>query len=83
MENNYPPSGSLFTNEQKRNDNSPDYSGYLELTSEVIDDLIAQKQRGEQKPSMELVGWKKVSKGGKAFLRVIGNVKKEKKKSPF
>ena len=34
MENNYPPSGSLFTNEQKRNDNSPDYSGYLELTSE-------------------------------------------------
>ena len=31
---------------------------------------------------MDLVGWKKVAKSGKAFLRVIANVRKEKKK-PF
>ena len=82
-ENQYPPSGSLFTNEQKRNENSPDYSGYLEIDYEVLDDLIKQRQSGLTKPSMDMVGWKKIAKNGKAFLRLVGNVKKEKKDKPF
>ena len=49
-ENQYPPSGSLFTNEQKRNENSPDYSGYLEIDYEVLDDLIKQRQSGLTSP---------------------------------
>ena len=82
MENQYPPSGSLFTNETKKSENSPDYSGYLELDAEVMEDFIKQKQNNQSKVSMDLVGWKKVAKSGKAFLRVIANVRKEKKK-PF
>ena len=32
-EKDYKPSGSLFTNEQRRGENSPDYNGYLHITS--------------------------------------------------
>lgn len=32
---------------------------------------------------MDMVGWKKIAKNGKAFLRLVGNVKKEKKDKPF
>ena len=55
-EKKYPPSGSLFSNEQKRSENSPDYSGYLEIDDEVYDDLLNQKSKNSEKISMSLVG---------------------------
>ena len=81
MQKKFPPSGSLFSNEQKRSENSPDYSGYLEIENEVLEDLIKQKSNDAEKISMDLVGWKKVSQKGKAFLRLVANPRKEKK--PF
>ena len=77
----YPPSGSLFTNENKKSENSPDYSGYLEIENEGLDHLIKQKENNSEKISMSLVGWKKVSQKGKAFLRLVANPREEKK--PF
>ena len=103
-EKDYNPSGSLFTNEQRRGENSPDYNGYLHITSDVLDDLIAKRKKQvmeweQQNPNidwskvdkdkmfhldMDLSGWKKMSKSGKPWLRIIANVPKEKESNkPF
>ena len=47
----------------------------------MLEDLIKQKSNDAEKISMDLVGWKKVSQKGKAFLRLVANPRKEKK--PF
>ena len=57
-EKDYKPSGSLFTNEQRRGENSPDYNGYLHITSDVLDDLIAKRKKQvmeweQQKPDID------------------------------
>ena len=36
----YPPSGVLFANKKKTKQNSPDYTGNLELSDEVVNDLV-------------------------------------------
>jgi len=70
----YPPSGVLFTNNRKRSDKSPDYTGKLELSDEVLQDLMSQMERGVEKPVLSLIGWKKVSqKTGNTFLSLLGN----------
>ena len=70
----YPPSGVLFTNNRKRSDKSPDYTGKLELSDEVLQDLVAQMERGVEKPVLSLIGWKKMShKTGAVFLSLLGN----------
>lgn len=73
----YPPSGVLFTNERKQKETSPDYTGQLELSDEVVSDLVDQISRGETKPSLSLAGWKKTSrKTGKVFLSLVGSIKR-------
>ena len=75
MSNDYPPSGVLFVNDRKQKQTSPDYTGRLELSDEVINDLVSQMERGETKPSLSLAGWKKTSnKTGKTFLSLLGSV---------
>jgi hypothetical protein len=74
---NYDPSGALFVNSKKKSEKSPDYTGKLELSDEVVNDLVSQMERGVEKPQISLVGWKKVSKAGKQFLSIIGNVYEE------
>ena len=39
MSNQYPPSGVLFTNNNKKTPNQPDYTGDLELSDEVINEV--------------------------------------------
>lgn len=74
----YPPSGSLFEARNKKSEKSPDYTGYMELSHEVVDDLIKQKNEGISKPKFNLVGWKKMGlKSGKAFLSIRSNVFEE------
>lgn len=74
----YPPSGVLFTNDRKQKPNQPDYTGDLELSDEVINDLVAQMSRGIEKPKLRLAGWKKVSKKtGKAFVSLTGSMYQE------
>ena len=74
MSNQYPPSGVLFTNERKQKPNQPDYTGDLELSDEVVNDLVEQMSRGEAKPKLRLAGWKKTSqKTGKVFVSLTGS----------
>jgi hypothetical protein len=77
MENNYPATGSLFTQKDKRTERSPDYSGMLTIEMEVLDDLIKQKEEGILEPKMNLVGWKKISKAGNGYLRIIANIERD------
>ena len=70
----YPPSGVLFSNKKKTKETSPDYTGKLELSDEVINDLMDQQSRGVEKPILSLAGWKKVAnKTGETFLSLRGN----------
>jgi hypothetical protein len=78
MDNNqYPATGGLFAQREKRSDKSPDYSGMLSLEMEVVNDIIKQKEEGISQPKINLVGWKKMSKAGSPYLRIIGNVERE------
>ncbi len=70
----YPPSGVLFSNKKKTKETSPDYTGKLELSDEVISDLVSQMERGVEKPVLSLAGWKKTAnKTGETFLSLRGN----------
>ena len=78
MDNNqYPATGGLFAQKEKRSEKSPDYSGMISLEMEVIDDLIKQKEEGIPQPKINLVGWKKLSKAGSPYLRLIGNIERD------
>tara|TARA_E500000318_G_scaffold74336_1_gene68993 strand:+ start:1215 stop:1529 length:315 start_codon:yes stop_codon:yes gene_type:complete len=78
MSNQYPPSGVLFTNDRKQKPNQPDYTGDLELSDEVINDLVEQMSRGVTKPKLRLAGWKKTSqKTGKVFVSLTGSMYQE------
>lgn len=44
----YPPSGVLFDNStNKRNPKAPDWSGNLEITKELLKDLVDRANKGE------------------------------------
>ena len=80
MSNDYPPSGVLFTNNRKEKPSQPDYTGSLEISDEVLSDLVSQMERGISKPKLDLAGWKRVSKkNGSTFLSLVGNVQYVKK----
>ena len=49
----------------------------LNLEIEVVNDLIKQKEEGIDQPKINLVGWKKLSKAGNPYLRLIGNIERE------
>ena len=74
MSNSYPPSGVLFGNDRKQRDTHPDYTGNLEFSREVVEDLFAQLREGVEKPVIDLAGWRKTTKGGKPFLSLRGAV---------
>jgi len=77
--NDYPPSGVLFANKKKTKPTSPDYTGNLELSDEVVNDLVSQMERGVEKPKISLAGWKKqAKKTGDTFLSLRGSKHEEK-----
>jgi len=75
MSNEYPPSGVLFTNNRKEKSTQPDYTGHIELSDEVVNDLVSQMAEGNTKPKIDLAGWKRTSqKNGATFLSLVGSV---------
>ena len=74
----YPASGVLFANKKKTKPTSPDYTGNLELPSEVVSDLVSQMERGVDKPKLSLAVWKKqAKKTGDTFLSLRGSKHEE------
>jgi len=69
----YPPSGALFSNTRKQKPNQPDFTGELELSDEVVSDLVSQMERGNTKPKLRMAGWRRQSKKGTKFISVVGS----------
>jgi len=69
----YPPSGTLWVNNNKANDRQPDYRGEIEFPNDVVEDLYAQMKKGEV-PKASLVGWRRESKAGNKFLSLSAKV---------
>lgn len=80
MSDGYKPSGALFQNDRKQKNTHPDYNGSLELGHDVIQDLMDQMNSGIEKPKFDLAGWRKVSKNGKNFLSLVGDMNWKRKK---
>ena len=70
----FPASGALFNNARKTSATQPDYTGNLELEHDVIRDLMAQVEEGVEHPRVDIACWKKISKAGKAFMSLRGNI---------
>ena len=79
----YPPSGVLFSNNKKKTEKQPDFTGDLELSDEVVNDLVDQMSRGITKPKLSLAGWKKVSRKGLNFMSLVGSVQRERSQNSY
>lgn len=66
-ENRYPPGGVLFPNSRKTQQNHPDMTGSLEISGELLIDLVCAADSG-QPIKMDISAWTKTSKTGSKFL---------------
>ena len=66
-ENRYPPGGVLFQNRRKMQQNHPDMTGTLEISGELLSELVRSADSG-QPIKMDLSAWTKVDKNGNKFL---------------
>lgn len=75
----YPASGAFFTNDRKQSPTQPDYTGNLSVEHDVVHDLMRQIEEGVEHPKIDLAGWKKVSKNGRAFMSLRGSVLRDRR----
>ena len=73
----------LFSNNKKKTEKQPDFTGELELSDEVVNDLVDQMSRGITKPKLSMAGWKKVSRNGLNFMSLVGSVPREKPQNSY
>ena len=67
-------SGALFKNRKKQTEKQPDYTGNIEMSADVVKDLMAQLNEGVKHPKADLSAWIRQSKGGMNFLSIISSV---------
>ena len=48
--------GAIFQNGRKQKDSHPDYQGEIEIGPEAMQSLLAQRDRGEEFPKVEIAG---------------------------
>lgn len=68
----YPPSGVLFSRE-KRSQKSPDMSGNLEITPDVLRDLVDRANKGE-KILMALIAYRNSHPTKGEYLRLTASI---------
>ena len=62
--------GNLFVNDYKKQDKHPDYTGYLDISSEQVDAIVAMAQAG-QEPKLKLGCWIYPSKRNADEIRMF------------
>jgi len=67
-------SGALFKNRKKQTEKQPDYTGNIEMSADVVKDLMAQLNEGVKHPKADLSAWIRQSKGGMNFLSLNSSV---------
>ena len=67
-------SGALFKNRKKQTEKQPDYTGNIEMSADVVRDLMAQLDEGIKHPKADLSAWIRQSKGGMNFLSLNSSV---------
>ena len=67
-------SGALFKNRKKQTAKQPDYTGNIEMSADVVRDLMAQLDEGVKHPKADLSAWIKHSKAGMNFLSLNASV---------
>ena len=58
--------GAIFSNDYKQNDNQPDWTGKLEITSDLIKDLTDLVDSGNV-IGLNIALWNRTSKNGKDY----------------
>jgi hypothetical protein len=72
-ENKFPNSGAIFPVQQKRSQNSPDMTGYIEISEEVLDYILREAERSDT-VKLELSAWMKMSRNNNNFTSVSINI---------
>ena len=67
-------SGALFKNRKKQTEKQPDYTGNIEMSADVVKDLMAQLDEGIKHPKADLSAWIRQSKSGMNFLSLNSSV---------
>jgi|TARA_R100000482_G_scaffold55880_1_gene20039 hypothetical protein len=72
----YPKStGSLHTNDFKKQNNHPDWTGEIEISSDQLKNIIAMGRAGE-KPKLKLAAWnRKAKETGKEYFYLSAEAK--------
>lgn len=73
----YPPRGALFRNKNKTSDKHPDLRGDLEISREVLQELVNRSKEGKEL-KMEVSAWKKHSDKAGPWLSLAASKPYEK-----
>jgi hypothetical protein len=69
----YPNSGALFPVKQKRSDNSPDQTGNIVISDDVLDYVLRLAESGEE-VKLDLSAWIRISRNNTSFTSVKINI---------
>lgn len=72
-QNTYPNSGALFPVKQKRSDNSPDLTGRVTISEDVLDYIVRKAQEGGE-IELELSAWLRISRNNTNFTSLKINI---------
>lgn len=61
--------GVLFGNQNKRSDNSPDYTGNVVIGEDVLDYILREAERGGE-VKLDLSGWRRISRDNTNFTSI-------------
>jgi uncharacterized protein (DUF736 family) len=67
MSGQYPPGGVLFPNRRKTSDKHPDFTGNLEISRDLLTELV-EAAKGGKEIKMDVSAWTKTGKSGQKFL---------------
>jgi hypothetical protein len=70
--------GALFTNNDRKHENSPHYKGKVELDKDMVKDAVNQINNGAQFAEISISGWNNVAKRtGAPFIGLKASKKQD------